>query len=127
MEIVCDRCTNGIAQKIVIVKLCSEQPVQFCRNASLIVDLHMLDVPLDILADENGVWKCKGSPVAYVSVHTNGRRTTVLRRKKMATRSNHYKVTRTYYRHASSPDFTRIITVVHGKLHKNINKAVVCM
>lgn len=104
-----------ITDSVPSAKMCSKQPVQVCRNASFIVDLHMLDDPLDIRADENGVWKRKGSPVAYVSIHTNGGKTTVFRRNKAGARSNHYKVTRTYYRHASSSDFTRIITVVHSK------------
>ena len=36
--------------------ICSKQPVQVCRNVSFVVDLNMLDDPLDIRADENGVW-----------------------------------------------------------------------
>ena len=95
--------------------ICSKQPVQVCRNASFVVDLHQLDDPADVRADENGVWKRKGSPVAYVSMHTNEGKTRFFRRAKAPTRSNQYKITRTYYRHASSPDFTRIITVVYGK------------
>ena len=66
-----------VTDSVPSAKLCSKQPVQVCRNASFIVDLHTLDDPLDIRADENGVWKRKGSPVAYVSVHTNGGKTTV--------------------------------------------------
>lgn len=96
--------------------VCSKQPVRVCRNVSFVVDLNMLDDPLDIRADENGVWKRKGSPVAYISMHTNKGKTRFFRRTKAPTRSNHYKITRTYYRHASSPDFTRIITVVHGEI-----------
>ena len=95
--------------------ICSKQPVQVCRNASFVVDLHKLDDPLVVRADENGVWKRKGSPVAYVSMHTDEGKTRFFRRTKAPTRSNQYKITRTYYRHASSPDFTRIITAVHGK------------
>ena len=36
--------------------ICSKQPIQVCRNVSFVVDLNMLDDPLDIRADENGVW-----------------------------------------------------------------------
>ena len=100
--------------------ICSKQPVQVCRNVSFVVDLNMLDDPSDVRADENGVWNRKGSPVAYVSKHTDKGKTRFFRRNKAPTRSNHYKITRTYYRHASSPDFTRIITVVHGEIYSYV-------
>lgn len=73
--------------------ICSKQPVQVCRNASFVVDLHQLDDPADVRADENGVWKRKGSPVAYVSMHTNEGKTRFFRRAKAPTRSNQYKIT----------------------------------
>ena len=94
--------------------------VQSSRNVSFVVDLNMLDDPSDVRADENGVWNRKGSPVAYVSKHTDKGKTRFFRRNKAPTRSNHYKITRTYYRHASSPDFTRIITVVHGEIYSYV-------
>jgi len=55
--------------------ICSKQPVHICRNLSFVVDLHKLDDPVDIRADENGVWVQKGSPVAYVSMHNEKGRT----------------------------------------------------
>lgn len=73
----------------------------------------MLDDPIDIRADENGAWKRNGSPVAYISMHTHAGSTTFYRRHKMKQQPSHFKVTRTYYRHGSSPDFRRIITIVH--------------
>ena len=104
-----------IANLVPKEKVCSKQLVRVCRNVAFVVDLHSLDDPLDICADENGVWKRQGSPVAYVSLHTNSGKTTVFKRSRMG---NHYELVRTYYRHNSSPDFTRIITVVHGKCFK---------
>ena len=89
-------------------KLCSKQPVHVCKNVSFVVNLNMLDDPIDIRADENGIWKRNGSPVAFVSVHTNGEKRAFFRQHKM-------KVTRTYYCHRSSPDFRRIITVIHSR------------
>ena len=100
------------------LKVCSTQPVQVCHNVTFLVDLHALDEPMDIRADENGVWDRKGSPVAYVSIHTNGGTTAVYKRSHMGSHSNHYKITRVYYRHSSSPDFTRIITTV--KLYQKL-------
>ena len=93
-----------------------DRPRSFvCKNASFVVDLHSLDDPQDMRADENGVWQRNGSPVAYVSIHNSSGNTRVLKRSKMGHHSHHFKLTRTYYRHTSSPDFTRIITTVHGK------------
>ena len=95
-------------------KVCSTQPVHVCHNASFLVDLHSLADAMDVRADENGVWNRMGSPVAYVSVHKNGPTPTVCKRSKLGSHA-HHKVTRVYYRHSSSPDFTRIITTVTGK------------
>ena len=96
--------------------ICSKQPVHICRNVSFVVDLHKLDDPVDIRADENGVWVRKGSPVAYVSMHTKKGKTRFFRRTKKPTQPHQFKITRTYYQHASSPDFTRMIAVAHGKV-----------
>ena len=96
-------------------EVCTTQPVEVCHNAAFLVDLNSLDDAMDIRADENGVWNRKGSPVTYISIHNNGSTTTVQKRTKLGSFSHHYKVTRVYYRHSSSPDFTRIITTVNGK------------
>lgn len=94
-------------------KWCSKQPVYVQRNVSFVVNISHLDDPTDIRADENGVWIRKGSPVAYVSKLTKADTTLFFHRSKAG--HNHYKITRTYYRHSSSPDFKRIITIVHSK------------
>ena len=51
------------------IKLCSKQPTRVFRNAAFVGNLDSLDAFNDIKADENGVWKRKGAPVGYVSVH----------------------------------------------------------
>ena len=104
-----------IVDPILSERMCTKQPVWVCKNASFVVDLHSLDDPQDVRADENGVWQRNGSPVAYVSIHNSSGNTRVLKRSKMGHHSYHFKLTRTYYCHTSSPDFTRIITTVHGK------------
>ena len=96
-------------------KICTKQPVRVSQNVAFVVDLHSLDDPLDIRADENGVWNRKGSPVAYISVHTDSGKTRIFKRSRMGNHPHHFKVTRTYYRHSSSPDFSRIITTVNGE------------
>jgi len=63
--------------------ICSKQSVHICRNVSFVVDLHKLDDPVDVRADENGVWVWKGSPVAYVSMHTKKGKTRFFRTKKL--------------------------------------------
>lgn len=96
-------------------RVCSKQPVHVCRNVSFVVDLDKLDDPMDVRADESGIWMRQGSPVAYVSKHTNEGKTRFFKRTKKPTQAHQFKITRTYYRHASSPDFTRMIVVAHGK------------
>ena len=55
--------------KIVILEqveqkfICTQQPTNVCKNSTFVVDLHSLDEPADIHADENGVWVQTGSPV----------------------------------------------------------------
>lgn len=94
-------------------KICSRQPTGVCHNAAFLVDLKALDDCNDIRADENGVWKRNGAPIAFISLHDGSR---VIRRTKMKTHSHYYKLSRTYYIHSSSPDFHRIITFANGKL-----------
>ena len=97
-------------------KICNTQPVSVCHNAAFVVNLHSLDDPKDIRADENGVWKRMGAPIAYVSVHRNrGGKCEVKHRTKLGAHPHHYKMSRTYYRHSTSPDFCRIITTVKGR------------
>ena len=69
-----------IACEVAKEKVCLKQPVRVCRNAAFIVDLHSLDDPLDVRADENGVWVRKGCPVSYVSVHNAAGTANVFRR-----------------------------------------------
>ena len=87
------------------------EPLRVCHNVAFVVSLFSLADP----NDENGVWKRKGSPVTYVSIHMNSGSPEVLKRSKMGNFSHNFKLTRTYYRHLSSPDVTRIITTAHSK------------
>ena len=79
-----------------------------------LIDLNSSDHHHDIRADENGVWIQKGSPVAYVSVHTKDNQTNIFRRTSMGNHPNHFKITQIYYCHSSSPDFQRIITTAYS-------------
>ena len=77
--------TNSVPEQ----KLCTKQPVRVCHNATFVVDLNSLDHHQDIRANENGVWIWKGSPVAYVSVHTKDCQTNIFRRTNMGNHPNH--------------------------------------
>ena len=70
--------------------------MQVCHNVTFLVDLHALGDPMDVRADENGVWDRKGSPVAYVSIHKNGGTTAVYKHSLMGSHSSHHKITRVY-------------------------------
>lgn len=99
-------------------KLCSMQPTCVNHNVSFVVNLDSLDDYNDLRADETGVWKRKGSPIAIVSVHTRSQTPAkIARRRKMKSFPHYYKLSRTYYNHSCSPDFHKIITTVYGKLH----------
>ena len=107
--------------KIVILEqvekglICTQQPTNVCMNSTYVVNLHSLDDPSDIRADENGVWVRTGSPVTYVSLHQSSSGSHhIHKRSKLGKFSHHYKLIRTYYRHADSPDFRRIITTAEG-------------
>ena len=104
-------------------EICSRQPTGVHHNAAFVVDLKALDDYNDIRADENGVWKRNGAPIAYISLHDGAN---VVRRKSMKNHSHFFKVSRTYYTHSSSPDFHRIITFVTGMLFSE-NRLQTCM
>lgn len=107
-----------ICQDMDQAKICTQQPVYICHNSSFVVDQTTLDDPDDLKADENGVWKRKGSPQSLTSAYTIiGTKRKVYRRSQMGSTIHHYKITRTYYHHSSSPDFRRTIVTVHSKHH----------
>ena len=78
-----------------------------------------MDDPLDVHAEDNGVWVRKGSLVSYVSVHNAVDMVNVLRHSKMGNHSHHYKIMCTYYCHVISSDFSLIINSVNGKFDGN--------
>ena len=53
-------------------KWCIREPVHVQKNVSFVVNVNTLNDPMDICADDNGVWMRKDSPVAYVSKHNKG-------------------------------------------------------
>ena len=102
-----------IVEDLAISKICPVQPTGVCHNAVIVVDV---DDPMDIRADENGVWRRTGAPVAYVSVHQgSGDKFKIYRQTKMDSLSYHYKISQTYYRHSTSPDFHKMISTAYGK------------
>ena len=56
-----------------MIKCAIPNQSEFC-NVTFIANLNALDDQYDIPADENGVWKRKDSPVAYINVHTKGKK-----------------------------------------------------
>ena len=96
--------------------ICHEQPLHVNKNVSFVIDMNSLDDPNDLKADENGVWKRMGSPVAYISIYRKEGVDYIYRRSKLGKTSSRYKVTRTYYKHLDSPDFHQVIVTIHGKL-----------
>ena len=39
------------------------------HNVAFDINLHSLDDPKDLRADENKVWKCMGAPIAFINLH----------------------------------------------------------
>ena len=96
--------------------ICSKQPVHVCHNVSFVVDLHKLDDPVDVRADEK--WcldAARFTCCLYVSKHMKDGKTRFFRRTKKPMQPHQFNITRTYYRHGSSPNFTRMIVVAHGE------------
>ena len=95
--------------------VCCRQPTNVCHNSVFVVDLHMLIDPYDIRADDNGTWNRTGSPIAYVSVHedSSGHKS-LAKRSRLRQFPNHFKISRVYFKHSTSPDFKRIITTAEG-------------
>ena len=95
--------------------VCTTQPVNVYHNVAFLVDITKRDDPNDLKADENGVWHRNGSPNTYITILTDrfGLKQ-VHRRSKLRELPNNCMITRTYYRHSASPDFSRIITKVKG-------------
>jgi hypothetical protein len=93
--------------------ICSAQPSRVKKNVSFVVDLHQLNNPRDIRADENGVWLRKGAPVAYISLQQKDGEISVHKVNSMSSVSTSFKIVRSYYRHSASPDFSRTIAMAY--------------
>ena len=79
------------------------------------VDLHTLNDPYDIRADDNGAWNCTGTQIAYVSIHegSSGHKSLASIQGFNNFLTN-FKISRVYFKHSTSPDFKRIITTAEG-------------
>ena len=75
-------------------KICNNHPTSVCHNVAFVINLHSLDDPKDLRADENGVWKRMGAPIAFISVHRNrGGEPEIKRRTKMGSHPHHQEPT----------------------------------
>ena len=65
-------------------RICSRQPTGVCHNSVFVVNLNRLQDSSDIRADDNGVWRRNGAPIAFVSLHVKvGGKIKVSRRTRM--------------------------------------------
>lgn len=116
-----------VLQEVDETKIARAPPVAVNTNASFLVDLSCLKHSDDVKADDLGVWKSVGSPSHLVVVDDEDGclSATVLSRGKKfkdvdaAKRQYTYRLTRSYYRHSTSPDFHRIVNVAKGRMYES--------
>jgi hypothetical protein len=106
-----------VLQDVDETKIARTPPVAVTVNAAFLVNLKCLKHSNDIKADDLGVWKSVGSPSHLVVVDEEDGclSATVLPRGKsfkdvdIAEREYTYRITRSYFKHSTSPDFHRIV------------------
>jgi len=97
--------------------VCSSVPTRAQSNVSFLVNLDNVKDPMDLRADDNGVWTHKGLRSLWVSV--SARSVEILSRKgrpkfKLAGAAKMFCIKKAYHSLQSSPDFRRVIVTMEG-------------
>ena len=98
--------------------VCKSVPVRVQENLSFVVSMDNVKDPLDLRADDNGVWVHKGIRTLWISVDSGGR-TEILSRKgrpkmKISGGAKLYCMKKSYHALKTSEDFRRLIVTMEG-------------
>ena len=94
----------------------SETSYSVSRKAVFAINSPKLRSLDDVKADDSGSWIHKGKPVRHYRVSRTANGTVYgTNRCDRVSDENTYSLTRTYYHHAHTPIFRRILFIVHGK------------
>ena len=78
-------------------KMCEHVPFGVNCNSSFIIDMNCLSNPKDILCDDMGTWKWKGSYCSWLSVDEHGFVTALEKDIPDSPSSMHYRIWKRYY------------------------------
>lgn len=101
-------------------RVCHEQPFGCMETKAFIISTEAVAHPDDLRADDLGVWVNNAVRKSYYSVHYNDNQHRVTFMKKLGScppqvsRSSVHCLKRSYYKHKSSKDFSRIIFELTG-------------
>lgn len=97
-------------------RICQVKPVSVSRKAVFVINSPKLRSLDDVKADDSGSWIHKGKPIRHYRVSRTANGTVYgTNRCDRVSDENTYSLTRTYYHHAHTPIFRRILFIVHGK------------
>ena len=96
--------------------VCEHVPFGVNCNSSFTTDMNCLSDPKDILCDDMGTWKWKGSYHSWLSVDEHGFVTALGKDIPDSPSSMHYRIWKRYYCNKSSPDVKKMVVFLEGEL-----------
>lgn len=106
-------------------KICSRVPFSVSCNALFVVNLGKLQKLHDILVDDMGVWRWKGSYRVWSNV--NDGELTLVGKKKPTGPGPAYQMWKRYYENGTSTDVKKYVVLLEGRLVNSTLYTVYCI
>ena len=97
--------------------LCTRVPFDISCNSVFVIDMSSLMNPKDIVCNDMGVWKWKGSYRRWLSVDETGYIVTIGKSLAKVPDVHCYRIWKRYYENKSSRDLSRMVVTMEGNYY----------
>ena len=109
------QCINILFDPDVVV--CNRIPFDINCNSVYVVDMSNLAHPRDVVCDDMGVWRWKGSYRMWLSVDEVGCVEVLGKKQPESMSLDHYRIWKRYYENKSSKDLSKMIVTLEGEFY----------
>ena len=95
--------------------LCSRVPFDVNCNSVFVIDMSILSDPKDVVCDDMGVWRWKGSYRRWLCVDETGYIEMIGKTLKKVPYIPCYRIWKRYYENKSSRDLNKVVVTMEGK------------
>ena len=104
--------------------LCTRIPFDVHCNSVFVIDMSNLSDPKDVMCDDMGVWRWKGSYRRWLSVDEGGSIETIGKTLKQVPDIPCYRIWKRYYENKSSLDLSKMVVTMEGKQLAIVSKCI---